>query len=75
MSQNSFDPTTLTTCESEPIHLLGAIQSVGFLLSISADWLILRASANAPAFLGAAGDIIGQPVRTFLSVDLFGVDL
>jgi light-regulated signal transduction histidine kinase (bacteriophytochrome) len=70
MNRNSHDPTALASCESEPIHLLGAIQSIGFLLSISADWLILRASANAPTFLGITGEIIGQPARNFLSADL-----
>jgi light-regulated signal transduction histidine kinase (bacteriophytochrome) len=70
MNRNSHDPTALASCESEPIHLLGAIQSIGFLLSISADWLILRASANAHTFLGVTDAIIGQPARNFLSADL-----
>lgn len=70
MNPNSFDPAALASCESESIHLLGAIQPIGFLLSISADWLILRASANARKFLGITGEIIGQPARNFLSADL-----
>ena len=36
----------LTTCDREPIHLLGAIQSFGFLLSVNADWIVVRASEN-----------------------------
>src|SRR3978361_819061 len=70
MHGNSHDPTALASCESEPIHLLGAIQSIGFLLSITADWFILRASANAHTFLGVTDEIIGQPARNFLSTDL-----
>ena len=70
MNPNALDPATLVSCESEPIHLLGAVQSIGFLLSISADWTILRASSNATAFLGNFGEIIGRPVRDLLSADL-----
>src|ERR1700709_287127 len=70
MNRKIDDPAALASCESEPIHLLGAIQSIGFLLSISADWLILRASANAHTFLCATEDIVGQPARNFLSADL-----
>jgi light-regulated signal transduction histidine kinase (bacteriophytochrome)/CheY-like chemotaxis protein len=70
MNQNNYNPVTLASCDSEPIHLLGAIQSIGFLLSISADWIILRASTNAPTFLGTTDNIVGQPARTFLSADL-----
>ena len=28
------EPVTLTNCDREPIHLLGAIQPIGFLLAI-----------------------------------------
>ena len=60
----------LTSCDSEPIHLLSAIQPVGFLLSLSADWIVLRASDNATITLGLTHDIIGHPARNFLSADL-----
>jgi hypothetical protein len=70
MKPNDLDPTTLVSCESEPIHLLGAIQSIGFLLSISADWTILRASSNASTFLGNSGEIISRPARDLFSADL-----
>jgi light-regulated signal transduction histidine kinase (bacteriophytochrome) len=50
----------LTNCDREPIHELGAIQSFGFLLALSIDWLIRRASANVERFLGvAAEDLLG----------------
>ncbi|SOB87224.1 Bacteriophytochrome (light-regulated signal transduction histidine kinase) [Sphingomonas guangdongensis] len=53
----------LTNCDREPIHLLGAIQPIGFLLALSADWLVARASANLGEFLGRAPvDVIGRPL-------------
>ena len=70
MKPNDIDPATLVSCDSEPIHLLGAIQSIGFLLSISADWTIVRASSNASTFLGNSREIIGRPARDLLSADL-----
>lgn len=50
----------LTNCDREPIHALGAIQSFGFLLALSTDWLVRRASANVDAFFGmSAEDMLG----------------
>ncbi|MET0307134.1 MAG: HWE histidine kinase domain-containing protein [Sphingomonas sp.] len=46
----------LTNCDREPIHELGAIQPFGFLLALSTDWLIRRASANAAQFFGTPAD-------------------
>ncbi|MDO9418752.1 HWE histidine kinase domain-containing protein [Pararhizobium sp.] len=42
----------LTNCDREPIHQLGSVQPFGFLLAVSSDWLISRASANAAEFTG-----------------------
>ncbi len=39
-------------CDREPIHILGAIQPIGFLLALTADWLIARASADIERHLG-----------------------
>ncbi len=36
----------LTNCDREPIHILGRIQSFGYLLSVSNDWIVNHASAN-----------------------------
>ncbi|MFN3226448.1 MAG: HWE histidine kinase domain-containing protein [Hyphomicrobiales bacterium] len=36
----------ITSCDREPIHLSGAVQAFGYLLALSADWIIARASAN-----------------------------
>ncbi len=65
------DPAAIATCESEPIHLLGAIQPIGFLLSANADWIIQRASDNVAAYLGVDhSEVIGQPVSAFVSAEL-----
>jgi light-regulated signal transduction histidine kinase (bacteriophytochrome) len=58
----------LTVCDREPIHLLGAIQSFGFLLSVATDWLVSRASENLVEHLGIAwDDAIAQPLDKVLS--------
>jgi light-regulated signal transduction histidine kinase (bacteriophytochrome) len=57
----------LTNCDREPIHALGAIQPFGFLLALSTDWLIRRASANVQAFLDqSAEDLLGTSAITVL---------
>jgi light-regulated signal transduction histidine kinase (bacteriophytochrome)/CheY-like chemotaxis protein len=62
---------SLSSCDSEPIHLLGAIQPIGFLLSVNADWIVARASANVQNYLGVSPDeIVGRAARSFLSPDL-----
>jgi light-regulated signal transduction histidine kinase (bacteriophytochrome) len=70
MNPDTYDAETLVSCDSEEIHLMGAIQPTGFLLSISSDWIVLRASANAKTFLGLSGEIIGQQANTVLAADL-----
>jgi len=51
-----IDPSTsspdLTICDREPITRLERIQSFGFLLAVSRDWLITRASENLGDFVG-----------------------
>ena len=57
------EPVDLTNCDREPIHLLGAIQPIGFLLAVSEQWMIVRASANLAGFLGlTAEEAIGRPL-------------
>ncbi|WP_409564642.1 HWE histidine kinase domain-containing protein [Methylobacterium sp. J-067] len=57
----------LTTCDREPIHVLGATQPFGFLLAVSADWIVTRASANVADQLGhAAEDLLGLPLAAIL---------
>ena len=64
-------PVDLTNCDREPIHLLGAIQPIGFLLALSSDLKIQRVSANAGDFLNCDSlELIGQSIG-----DLFGSEL
>ncbi len=54
----------LTNCDREPIHLIGAIQPIGFLVALSADWLVTRVSANAADHLGRSTEtLLGAPFR------------
>ncbi|HLL59461.1 MAG TPA: GAF domain-containing protein, partial [Allosphingosinicella sp.] len=58
----------LTNCDREPIHILGAIQPIGFLLALSSDWMIVRASRNISQFFDAqADDLIGRPLIQLLT--------
>jgi len=60
----------LTICDREPIHLLGAIQSFGFLLAVSTDWLVSRASENLEQHVGLPWEsALGQPLDKVLSED------
>ena len=64
------DVVTLTNCDREPIHLLGSIQPIGFLLSVSTDWRVLRASANVEAFLGLpASKVVGDTAAGILGTE------
>jgi light-regulated signal transduction histidine kinase (bacteriophytochrome) len=57
----------LTNCDREPIHLLGAIQPVGFLIALSTDWIIARVSANIAAYLGTSPqEMIGESLAEFI---------
>ena len=53
----------LSSCDREPIHTIGAIQSVGFLIATSFDLLISRVSANVDGFLGCSIEtLLGAPL-------------
>lgn len=58
----------LTNCDKEPIHILGAIQPVGFLMALTADWMVVRVSLNIETFTGrSAEDLLGKPIQDVLS--------
>jgi len=60
----------LSTCDLEPIHIIGRIQSFGWLLSFSSDWIINHVSLNCEELFGApARDMVGLPAMQFLSPD------
>lgn len=59
----AYPRVDLTNCDREPIHILGAIQPIGFLLALTPDWVIARASANTGDFLGMPPqELIGRPL-------------
>jgi light-regulated signal transduction histidine kinase (bacteriophytochrome) len=71
MFKGALPPTILTTCDREPIHILGAIQPFGFLLSVNADWLVARASENVEKFIGIGhAQVVGQSAEACLSAAL-----
>jgi light-regulated signal transduction histidine kinase (bacteriophytochrome) len=60
----------LTSCDREPIHILGAVQPSGFLVALSSDWIVTRASRNVGDFLGVAHDaMLGAPLGDFITAD------
>ena len=62
---------SLTDCDREPIHLLGHVQDFGFLLALTSDWVVARASANVQSYIAPGmDDLIGTPLRTHASADL-----
>lgn len=64
---NARESVDLTNCDREPIHLLGTIQPHGFLIAVTKDWLVTRASENIAQFLGCTADaIIGRPLAEFI---------
>ena len=64
-----IEPTVdLTTCDHEPIHIIGRIQSFGYLLAFSSDWIISHASENIEELLGRPlEDILGLPAARVLT--------
>jgi len=60
----TYPQVDLTNCDKEPIHILGAIQPIGFLIALSSDWMIARVSANAGDFLGGGDSeaLLGRPL-------------
>ncbi|GHH07882.1 signal transduction histidine kinase [Sphingomonas glacialis] len=65
---DDFRSVDLTNCDREPIHILGAIQPIGFLLALTADWLVARTSANIADYIGhTPEDLIGLPLAEIFS--------
>jgi light-regulated signal transduction histidine kinase (bacteriophytochrome) len=60
----------LDNCDREPIHIPGQIQPFGFLVAVSSDWLIARASANIEAFIGTpCVQMLGRPLSEFFDAE------
>jgi light-regulated signal transduction histidine kinase (bacteriophytochrome)/ActR/RegA family two-component response regulator len=65
------DHVDLTTCDREPIHLLGAVQPFGFLLSVNAEWIVVRATENTRQFVGLDHvEMLGQAVDRCIAVEV-----
>jgi len=62
----------LQTCASEPIHLSGAIQPHGFLISCRLpDWSVAHVSANIESLTGVAPDgMLRHSLREFITDDV-----
>ena len=62
----------LAACAREPIHLSGAIQPHGYMISCALpDWTIRHVSANIEAITGTAPDeMLRQSLREFFTSDL-----
>jgi light-regulated signal transduction histidine kinase (bacteriophytochrome) len=64
-----------TLCDLEPITRLERIQSCGFLLAMSSDWVVVRASVNLDLFIGvdaltAIGKLLDSLVDTEVLHDI-----
>ena len=63
--------TSLSSCESEPVHSPGCIQAHGALLVVRlCDFTILQASENCAAHFGAGpAALFGQSVKSLIGID------
>ena len=60
----------INNCDREPIHVPGNIQAFGFLVAVTADWLVSRASANCEQFIGLSPEqMLGRPINDLFSSD------
>ena len=53
----------LSNCDREPIHVLGRIQTFGYLVAMSMDWIVQHVSANIGEILAVEpDDLLGTPL-------------
>ncbi|MEW9856975.1 HWE histidine kinase domain-containing protein [Novosphingobium sp. M1R2S20] len=65
---DAFQQVDLSTCDLEPIHIIGRIQSFGWLLSFSSDWIINHASLNCVDLFGVdAVEMFGRAATDFIA--------
>jgi light-regulated signal transduction histidine kinase (bacteriophytochrome)/CheY-like chemotaxis protein len=61
-------PVDLSSCAAEPIHIIGRIQSFGYLIAFSSDWIINHLSANCAELFGRSLDrMIGTPANELIA--------
>ncbi|BBC71535.1 two-component system sensor histidine kinase/response regulator [Altererythrobacter sp. B11] len=64
------EPVTLDNCASEPIHLIGRIQSFGFLIALSPQWIITHVSRNVAEEVGREAEaLLELPAAEVLAED------
>lgn len=65
----SYPVVDLSNCDKEPIHILGKVQTYGFLIAIEEVSYIARyASENIGSFTGVScKDVLGKPLIEFLN--------
>ena len=63
-------PVDLTNCEREPIHILGHVQSYGFLVAVQpGTQTVVHASENLAHLAGVpASQLLGQPVQLLAEI-------
>jgi light-regulated signal transduction histidine kinase (bacteriophytochrome)/CheY-like chemotaxis protein len=67
---DSMHQVDLSTCDLEPIHIIGRIQSFGWLISFSSDWIINHVSTNCDEIFGMpALDMIGRAATEFFTAE------
>lgn len=61
----------LSNCDREPIHIPGRIQPIGFLVALTADWMIARTSDNVGTYLDGQSPtaMLGRPLSDFWSAE------
>lgn len=60
----------LTSCDAEPIHLLGRVQKFGYLLAVDNEWIISWASENIHEIsTETAVNLLGQSAEVMLTRD------
>jgi len=70
VSASPLGKVDLSNCDREPIHLLGAIQSFGFLVAMDPAGRIARVSCNLRSFTGhVAESVLGAPIDVLFRKD------
>ena len=70
MSSPYPETVDLTNCDREPIHIPGSIQSFGYLISVSSDWLITHLSINCEVlFARSSDDLLGSPLSSIIKAE------
>ena len=58
----------LTNCDKVPIHLLGRVQSFGFLIAVTKEWSISHVSKNVSDYIPYnADDLLGKPINNLFA--------